>query len=378
MKLIFTFIAILLVSFGYAQNLVPNPGFEEYTKCPSGISQLKRATYWSSPTKGTPDYYCDCASKNGKYSDAGVPLNKMGNQQAHSGSAYAGFIAYNVFNYLKEREYLQVKLTEPLKADSTYFLSFFVSLSKVVGYATDAIGAYISSEPFQDKRWITINNVPQVANPSFHILDGNEWHCISGTYKAKGGEQYLMIGNFMLPASIKAKRTKGNAYNEQAYYYIDDVCLAPVNKDGTCGCGKIESDTVETKVTDKTTESFRTDTLVYTSIVLNNVFFETDKARLLPPSYPELDKLVAYLKAYDDYGIALSGFTDNQGTEAHNQMLSEARAQAVAEYLIKKGIDKRKVNYSGYGSVNPVATNDTPEGRQKNRRVEFRLEPLPK
>jgi OOP family OmpA-OmpF porin len=358
---------------------VPNPGFEEYTKCPTGISQLKRATGWSSPTKGTPDYYCDCATKNGKYSDAGVPLNKMGNQQPHAGSAYAGFIAYNVSHYITEREYLQVKLTEPLKADSTYFISFYINLSKVAAYATDAVGAYISSEPFMDKRWITINNVPQVANPTGNILEGDQWHCISGKYIAKGGEQYLMIGNFLLPSNMKIKRTKGNPYNEQAYYYVDDVCLSAAKKDGTCACGKIEADTVVTPPTVKTSETFRTDTLkANTSIVLNNVFFETDKANLLPPSYPELDKLVTYLRAYADYAILLSGFTDNQGTEAHNQMLSEARAQSVAEYLIKKGIDKRKVHYSGYGSLKPIATNDTPEGRQKNRRVEFRLEPLGK
>jgi outer membrane protein OmpA-like peptidoglycan-associated protein len=81
--------------------------------------------------------------------------------------------------------------------------------------------------------------------------------------------------------------------------------------------------------------------------------------------------LVAYLKRNPSYKINIVGYTDNIGSEEKNKSLSEARAKSVADYLVKGGIDKANINHKGLGSLNPIATNTTEEGRQKNRRVEF-------
>ncbi len=106
---------------------------------------------------------------------------------------------------------------------------------------------------------------------------------------------------------------------------------------------------------------------------LNNIFFETARSRLRPESRMELDQMVQTLKENPTMRVELSGHTDSEGTEATNQKLSQDRSNAVRTYLIEKGIDPGRVQSVGYGESRPVATNDTPEGRQANRRVEFTI-----
>jgi len=106
-------------------------------------------------------------------------------------------------------------------------------------------------------------------------------------------------------------------------------------------------------------------------LVLNNIVFEVNNSQLLSQSFVELNKLVAYLKRNPSYKINIVGYTDNIGSEEKNKSLSEARAKSVADYLVKCGIDKASINHQGLGSLKPIATNTTEEGRQRNRRVEF-------
>lgn len=108
-------------------------------------------------------------------------------------------------------------------------------------------------------------------------------------------------------------------------------------------------------------------------IRLNNIFFETAKAQLLPESYAELDKLTETLENNSSLNIKISGHTDDIGSEEDNQKLSEQRAQSVYNYLIKKGIKKSRLSFSGYGENKTIANNSSEEGRQLNRRVEFEI-----
>jgi len=108
-------------------------------------------------------------------------------------------------------------------------------------------------------------------------------------------------------------------------------------------------------------------------LVLNNIFFDFNSAELKEESKPELDRLVNFLKKNPKLRITLAGHTDIVGTEEYNQKLSERRAKAVADYLIRKGINPSRINVVGYGSKKPIAPNDTEEGRAKNRRVEVIL-----
>jgi len=109
------------------------------------------------------------------------------------------------------------------------------------------------------------------------------------------------------------------------------------------------------------------------SIRLNNIFFEFAKATLTKESSHELDRILPYFEKFPGLRIEISGHTDAIGSDAANQKLSEDRASSVREYLIGKGVRIDKVEAVGYGEAMPVATNDTDEGRQLNRRVEFKV-----
>lgn len=101
------------------------------------------------------------------------------------------------------------------------------------------------------------------------------------------------------------------------------------------------------------------------------VFFDFDKATLQSASYPELNRAVALMKANPNMRVEIAGFTDAQGTDSYNKDLSQRRANAVRDYLVKQGVDAVRLTAVGYGEANPVATNDTEDGRSENRRVEF-------
>jgi outer membrane protein OmpA-like peptidoglycan-associated protein len=104
---------------------------------------------------------------------------------------------------------------------------------------------------------------------------------------------------------------------------------------------------------------------------LNNIFFETGKWDLLPESFNELDKLVKILNDNQEMVIAINGHTDNVGNDESNLGLSQKRAAAVVNYLLGKGIVSTRLDSAGYGETQPVAPNETDEGRALNRRVEF-------
>lgn len=109
------------------------------------------------------------------------------------------------------------------------------------------------------------------------------------------------------------------------------------------------------------------------TVNLKDVLFEQSKTILLPESFDELDLVVSFLKTNPSVRIELSGHTDNRGIPAQNVKLSQGRVDKVKEYLISKGIDKKRISGKGYGGSKPIASNDTEETRKLNRRVEFTI-----
>lgn len=109
------------------------------------------------------------------------------------------------------------------------------------------------------------------------------------------------------------------------------------------------------------------------SIRLNNIFFNTAEYTLLPPSYPELKRLIKFMNNNPSYKIEIAGHTDSVGSDSDNQTLSQNRAKAVVDYLIQNGIDASRLQPKGYGESLPIESNDTAEGRALNRRVEFTI-----
>ncbi len=108
-------------------------------------------------------------------------------------------------------------------------------------------------------------------------------------------------------------------------------------------------------------------------IVLNNIFFDYNKATIKITSIAELKRLASLLLDNKTLKIEISGHTDNIGSSSYNQKLSTARAKAVVDYLVHLGINAKRLLFKGYGFEQPIASNDTEEGRAKNRRTEFKI-----
>jgi len=219
--------ACLLVMVGVnssqAQNLVPNNSFETFTTCPTGFSQLPNATPWgwTPGSSSSSDYIRVCGGAT-----VSVPANTFGTQTAATGSGYAGFYTGfppgSLANY---REYVQVQLTSPLVAGSTYTVSFKWSLGDNSAYATDRLGVYLSAvQATGSGIFQPINVVPQVANPLGNFLnDKINWVTLSDTYVATGGEQYIVIGNFYNNTNTTLQILSGSIAG--SYIYVDDVVV---------------------------------------------------------------------------------------------------------------------------------------------------------
>jgi hypothetical protein len=212
-----TLVVIIFALFFFinsnAQNLVLNPGFDNYISCP-GFGQFN-STYipaWDKPTIASSDYY--------HFNCPGIqPLQQF----PKSGEGYAGIIAYNYGT--EYREYITGTFSSPLTAGTIYSISFYVSLNDGYIQAITEMGAYISNAapgPFPNA--LHINVIPQIENTGVSLEDTAVWKKVSGLYTASGGEQYITIGNFHddLTTSITQP---GSVGSYGAYYFIEDVSV---------------------------------------------------------------------------------------------------------------------------------------------------------
>ncbi|MEM9696514.1 MAG: OmpA family protein, partial [Myxococcota bacterium] len=107
-------------------------------------------------------------------------------------------------------------------------------------------------------------------------------------------------------------------------------------------------------------------------VIIEKVFFRTSSAEILPKSFAVLDNVAQVINAHPEVGrVQVEGHTDARGSAAYNKGLSQRRANSVLEYLVRKGVDRKRLVAVGFGPDRPIATNDTEDGRSKNRRVDF-------
>ena len=108
-------------------------------------------------------------------------------------------------------------------------------------------------------------------------------------------------------------------------------------------------------------------------VLLDNIFFNFDKASLLDESVVELKTVLRYLKDNPGLSIEIRGHTDDKGADAYNQKLSQQRADAVKEWLVNQGIAAERLTAKGYGESDPLKPNDSEANRALNRRTEFKV-----
>lgn len=338
-----------------AANLVPNPSFEEFAAPPIGwFYKGKHFTnvvkFWEAPTSASPDVFGPRVRVPDHWAEKG-----FGQMDAHSGESMAGITVYGCENGKPHcREYLQVQLTEPMIPGQEYYFEFFVSHLPQSLQASN-LGALLTVEPIHKPTDERIDAQPQIVNTSVTSAK-NKWKKLSTNIVAEEAYAYLVIGNFYPDSLTKTRKTHQTVFN-YSYYYVDDVLFQKLPP-------YLPQPILEDDLSTKKLSPGET-------VVLENIYFEFDKWNLHPRSFLELNKLVKILEDHPNMIIQVNGHADAIGDDRYNLYLSRKRAKSVIQYLNNQGIPRNRTLYRGFGSSQPVASNDTEEGRQQNRRVEF-------
>ncbi len=360
-------------------NYVPNPGFEESLRTPCRWNQKGKQYMtevfreWTSPTETTPDLLSarvepDCWSHPRKHSP--------GRQSPRSGDHMIGIKVQGTGGSPTYwHEYLMVELDSTLYAGQRYYAEVWVLRSERSARASNNIGLLFSDTLIATNNRLPLYFTPQINAKKLIETRGSRWQKVSGVFEAETDLNYLLIGNFYPDEQTEIKRYPDG--ERGAYYYLDDVLVrdATPNEKLSSRPETVIPPVPKKKVVEKASTEEEPVTSfelqVGAILELRNIFFEFDKAELLPESKAELDMLVDLLYDYPHMEVEISGHTDNVGSESYNQKLSEARAKAVVDYLIQNKTEKSRLSYVGYGMSKPIASNETEMGRQQNRRVEF-------
>lgn len=406
---VFLFLSAIPIAKG--QNLIPNPGFEEF---------FTRLEYqWVQPQG--PYYHYESANPNQQ-------------DQPLSGKYENGLCMYN----MEPNEYLHVKLLEPLEKGEKYRIEVNARLKRTKSKGAELqryIGVYFGGEELSTHVPGDLFFEPQV---NLRLPEGDKfkWFQMVDTFTARGGETHFTMGYFPKTQWLEHREKQQEAFmadieyrykmeqrkkemaeekawlymspkDQQAYlkeqkkrkkknrrkgiveekkntpsdygrpssgsdytrplnntpqafavrYYFDDLCLAkiPINNiESTCRPENLPEVIAEGK-----------------TINLRNVFFQTDSATLMAESTFQLDALKRLMSEYPNMRIEIRGYTDNLGDDAYNLELSSRRAEAVTLWLISAGINKERLVYKGFGETNPIETNESEAGRARNRRVTF-------
>ncbi len=378
-----------------AQNLVVNGGFERQSPREAGVWQVPpkpcqfagasdvvntSAEAWKTFDVQTPDLLV-WDSINGCPS---FPKPRKGKRMM-------GLIMYHPFQdgqfAFDYHELIQGALAKPLEKGRTYRLSFWVytndslgsqHLNKVYGRTTGIrptlcgnFGFYFSDARITTQENFMTSQLDFAVKPQVNLAQivetKGKWRKISLAFTAdRGGYKYFLFGNFFSDAVTPINmddetRMQLDEKNQAlefwkktkriAYYLFDDFVIVPDEN------AAIE----QSLLVDKK----------YT--MQDALLFDFGKADLRPEAGPALEKLAQVLQKNLSLHFEIAGYTDNVGDDASNLTLSGLRALNVYNALIAKNVAPEQLAWKGYGKMQPAASNDTEEGRQKNRRVECRV-----
>jgi hypothetical protein len=206
-----------------AQNLVPNPSFEDTNSCPTAFNELFNATGWSS-FAGSPDFFHVCNT-----TDVGVPINFGGVQMAASGNAYAGFVTYAPLPANQNiREFIASQFVSPLIIGTKYFISYKVSLgfnnSSEINCASNKIGVNFTTVSYDQVTPHPLTNNAKFYSTSI-ISDTVNWNRLTGSFIADSAYNYVVLGNFF-EDNYTDTLILNTSISCLSYYYIDDVCIS--------------------------------------------------------------------------------------------------------------------------------------------------------
>jgi outer membrane protein OmpA-like peptidoglycan-associated protein len=367
----------ILAAATYGQDLVDNGSFEEFQgkgklKKPGSIEMLNG---WTSPTAAKADLF---TTKVGE-GPVSAKANPYGATDPKSGDHFAGIRVYSANDRLP-RNYIQTALNQPMMAGKKYCVKYHVKLSGLSRFSTAELRAYLSTGAAEESEDAAIlgfeAQVPVKEAPI--VSDMTDWTGVCGIYEAKGGEQNLVIGNFMGTKETKVgkvKKPKGDPrpQAQHSYYFIDDVSVTPITVAAECKCAAEESA--------RTGFIFGRSAIKDTSLsaaqkIDGQVFyfqrFQRDLHSSMKPFVTELAEL---LKSDPAIKVKLTGHLDElekvrYETNEDQDMVGRERAEAVKNALIASGIEASRIEVAGRSDEELVDKSGSEVGMSKNRRVE--------
>ncbi|MDC0600270.1 OmpA family protein [Flavobacteriales bacterium] len=360
------------------ENLVPNGSFES--------GDIKRLKNYGQLEEITSDWFAytdaplDLFSTDVKSEKVMVPGNAYGYEDPSDGNRYAGFRAHTKSPKLA-RTYFQVRLAENLAKNQMYCVSFDISLSDLSKYAVNGIGAYFSDRKETQPNLGIVARDPQVKHKTDKVMQLNEgWETLCGTVLGTGTEEYMTIGGFngtkdMEEEKVKKPKSVMGVQQLQAYYYLDNVSVVPVDAKSQCSCSKSSSTAPDLVYGGPSLPSDMSDSdvlgrsAVYYAFV-KRVFTEDGKGTL--------NRLASILKAHSNWTVDVIGHCDNDEVAEGkiNPRFADTgrkRAEQVKRYLVSQGVSEGQLNVVGSENSDPASTKDSELARAKNRRVTFRI-----
>ncbi|AXT53269.1 hypothetical protein D1818_21470 [Aquimarina sp. BL5] len=309
-----------------AQNLIPNPSFENTN---AAVKKLKHEMRnfgviadWKALTN-TPDAHHPGVSEVKFDHKAPGFLKQFGPQEPRTGESKVGL--YVTSNNTKES--IVAKLVSPLKAGKYYYFHMYVSLGegRVSNSCTSSIGSYFTARV---PRFTETSKYKLHIESSEMICDTKEWTKVCGVYRAKGTEKYISLGYFS--DNPNGKSLKGGSFND-AYYYIDDVELREMQ---------------DVKGVD-------VDNICNMALDFSDIEYLIGESEVYEEIKAVLDSYLQYLKVFKFDSIKIVGHANDSEIEFENEILSAARAGFVREYLIENGIDETLIEHIGISNTEP-------------------------
>lgn len=375
------------VAMGQVQNLVPNGSFEEFYECPNNYTvdyTKKFLPGWSMPTKGTPDYFNRCSRAM-----VGVPQNFMGSIFPQHGDGFVGIVLTDTpfaskddsfsdyietssavpvnltnlkdpldekkVNPINYREYIQAQLKLPLQCDQLYKVSFYYAVANSSTFIINRLGVHLGPNRLTQKAGV-IDVVPQLSiNPLVVPSSPGLWVHFADTFRAKGGETYITVGNFYDDLNIKVIENDLSSLNtdlqrtvltnQLAYIYLDNFSVERVQTVGP--------DTLNPKFipySQLPVENLSELSKPQVFGLLDEVYFDPGNIYSPPMSLKQINTLVGYLIDRPDVRIAVYGLRyefdiDDEGVRNRVDKFSEllqgygiADTRIVIKYLDMKAM----------------------------------------
>ena len=379
-------LSLTLSVSGQAQNLVPNPSFEQVSE-DAKEKDIKTfglinvfSEEWGGATEVAPDLFME----REKESKVTIPCNDYGYQDPADGVFYAGFRAYSKSPKLK-RSYLQVQLTEKLEENQMYCVSFDLSLADLSRYAVPDIGAILSDRKIERGGTAPIVQKPDVqhkSNKSMVYMDG--WETVCGTFTGTGEEEYLVIGCFGGDASIEEEKVArstghrdcftGKPQQPQAYYYVENVKVEAIEALSQCKCGA--ADERDMDLVYGSTSNLPEDASVQEIIRDAAIYYAFLKRMPTTSGKNTIANIAKLMKEDASLNLEIVGHCDddefNEGKiNVRYKGVGKKRAGQVKRLLEAEGISADRITVTGRENSDPASTRDSEIARAQNRRVTF-------